>query len=1017
MKRNLLFLALFVAAFCLTGSAIAQDNGVPDTLYIESWDNDLGVVGNGPYFMRFPLLVTNDIVDENLDSIAGFVIPLCYTTDVSVTGGTVAYCSISSYWNQTTLNPYAPNMARSIFRDMPDNDYPEVYNRMFGMDRDFSQRGWDYIVLDLDGTSHFWLAMVPTGSQDQRWWEGSRTLLATMTFNMDFEDSFDLCIDSCFWPPSSRLAYSNSDAESYVPKIWDDYLGTEDICFRPYIIPDPPPYFDDCVDNQECYKNDHYSLESVDEFLAIDPAPFADITDLSVGFVGTGVANVEVHYDAVAVGDEVHATGYVEWDVTDHCTASGTVTLIVTDAAANKDTCEFTITGMNTPPTVTCPGNATFAYCDGFTGTAVGDDDDEDDFEYSIAGVNGIGIDTDGGITWDPGCEDVGGPYTITVTVEDECGATGECTFQLTVTNAAPTITCPASGDVVVAGKTFVSQDFVADDDCGAVVTVASIDPAATNMPDVVDNHVEWETSAEFDEAGTYEICLLITDECGLTDDCCFTVDLLKSPMVNIGPDPADPVDCAEPGELYMLPITIVSPFPMDLGGFELHIDFDYTSMTFVEARRGELIDGSLIQTEEGGYFEEFTYRLLPCPLCACCKYKILLFGMYDLPNGVDEGVAVPTGMSGELVKLFFVINSNENLRGYCIPVCWQWQVCDYEYMIDPECSENTFSDVTGNTLFTSWLLCQFDPLCCDDPGADIEQTVMFQVDADGATDCDQICFCIPVCEDPGGVECKRGDINLNYVTYEVADAVLFASYFVEGTSVFVYDVDAQICGTDVNADGRTLTLSDLVYLIRVILHDAVEIPKLAPSSEIASMIVTDGVVTAECASPIGALLFEFDGAVNPTLLANNMEMMANDGKVLVWSRNGQTIQNAEVLSFAGAELVSIEAVDSDSRTLETVITARMTPTAFALHAAYPNPFNPYVNLSFSLPEAATYSLRIYNVAGQLVRSYEGMGSQGFNSITWDGRDNSGSEVSSGVYFYKLTAAGNSATEKMVMMK
>ncbi len=147
------------------------------------------------------------------------------------------------------------------------------------------------------------------------------------------------------------------------------------------------------------------------------------------------------------------------------------------------------------------------------------------------------------------------------------------------------------------------------------------------------------------------------------------------------------------------------------------------------------------------------------------------------------------------------------------------------------------------------------------------------------------------------------------------------------------------------------------------------------------------------------------------------MEMMTNDNKVLVWSRNGNSIENAEVLSFSGAELTSVTAVDRDSRELGTAITVRMTPTAFALHAAYPNPFNPFVNLSFSMPEAASYSLSIYNVAGQLVRSYEGMGTAGLNVITWDGKDNAGNEVSSGVYFYKLMAAGNSATAKMVMMK
>jgi flagellar hook assembly protein FlgD len=122
-------------------------------------------------------------------------------------------------------------------------------------------------------------------------------------------------------------------------------------------------------------------------------------------------------------------------------------------------------------------------------------------------------------------------------------------------------------------------------------------------------------------------------------------------------------------------------------------------------------------------------------------------------------------------------------------------------------------------------------------------------------------------------------------------------------------------------------------------------------------------------------------------------------------------------MSFSGAELVSVSAVDRDSRELKTSMTARVAPTTFALNPAYPNPFNPFTNLSFVLPEAMNYNLRIYNVAGQLVRSYEGVGSASLNVVTWDGRDNAGVEVSSGVYFYKLIAGGFSATEKMVMMK
>jgi hypothetical protein len=213
--------------------------------------------------------------------------------------------------------------------------------------------------------------------------------------------------------------------------------------------------------------------------------------------------------------------------------------------------------------------------------------------------------------------------------------------------------------------------------------------------------------------------------------------------------------------------------------------------------------------------------------------------------------------------------------------------------------------------------------------------------------------------------------------------------------------------------------LADLIYLIRVIQKDAVPFPKLGPSSDIANVIVSDGRVTVECASAIGGLLFEFDGKVTPTLLNTNMELLANEGKVLVWSGAGNSINAgaSQLLNTSGAELVSVIAVDREGRDLATTINAKVTPTTFALHPAYPNPFNPNTNLSFTLPTAVSYSMKIYNVAGQLVRSYEGMGNVGLNVIIWDGKDNQGKDVASGIYFYKLIAGQHQATRKMVILK
>jgi len=75
---------------------------------------------------------------------------------------------------------------------------------------------WDTIILMLDGTSHFWLSLVPTGMQDQRFWGGSRVLVATMTFRV--EDTMTVYLDTCFWPISGPFNFVRSDAVTYVPR-------------------------------------------------------------------------------------------------------------------------------------------------------------------------------------------------------------------------------------------------------------------------------------------------------------------------------------------------------------------------------------------------------------------------------------------------------------------------------------------------------------------------------------------------------------------------------------------------------------------------------------------------------------------------------------------------------------------------------------------------------------------------------------------------------------------------------
>lgn len=93
-------------------------------------------------------------------------------------------------------------------------------------------------------------------------------------------------------------------------------------------------------------------------------------------------------------------------------------------------------------------------------------------------------------------------------------------------------------------------------------------------------------------------------------------------------------------------------------------------------------------------------------------------------------------------------------------------------------------------------------------------------------------------------------------------------------------------------------------------------------------------------------------------------------------------------------------------------------PLRFALAQNYPNPFNPSTTFEYSLPVSARVSLTIFNILGREIRTL-GRSEQpaGYHTILWDGLDESGSRVSSGVYFYRLAAGPYSHTRKMVLLK
>ena len=130
--------------------------------------------------------------------------------------------------------------------------------------------------------------------------------------------------------------------------------------------------------------------------------------------------------------------------------------------------------------------------------------------------------------------------------------------------------------------------------------------------------------------------------------------------------------------------------------------------------------------------------------------------------------------------------------------------------------------------------------------------------------------------------------------------------------------------------------------------------------------------------------------------------------------------------SGLSCELSSITAVDfagNESDPAEamtpTGIGDSPTPQRFALHQNVPNPFNPTTTIRYDVPPAGGHVIvRVYDVQGQLVRTLvDANQTGGQKRVTWDGRNDRGQGVSTGIYFCQLRGEGFVKTHKMVLMK
>ncbi|KPK74501.1 MAG: hypothetical protein AMJ89_06190 [candidate division Zixibacteria bacterium SM23_73] len=215
---------LFVAPWPHTDTCFIVSYPFPDTICI----NDPGE--NFPCFWYLHLLVTHDSntfwwEDQGTwvqDSAGAFVNPLLFWHQSTGGGDSLIFPFQAQSWNNPDINPYYPWMDRSMFRHFVDSRTGDTvyYNRMLQM-VEAGNAAWT-VYTDVDSVSssgdsgHVWFSLVQMSPSCQKWWEGERVLLATLTFKVS--DTMHVCIDSTFWPPASNLTFTRIDSYNYFPR-------------------------------------------------------------------------------------------------------------------------------------------------------------------------------------------------------------------------------------------------------------------------------------------------------------------------------------------------------------------------------------------------------------------------------------------------------------------------------------------------------------------------------------------------------------------------------------------------------------------------------------------------------------------------------------------------------------------------------------------------------------------------------------------------------------------------------
>ena len=535
--------------------------------------------------------------------------------------------------------------------------------------------------------------------------------------------------------------------------------------------------------------------------------------------------------------------------------------------------------------------------------------------------------------------------------------------------NRCPEISAPGSV-IVEAGETLDFTLSAFDPDFETVAWAWYGLPVGATVLD--DNPARLTWASAVTDTGSYVMKFVAVDPQGLADTAEVTASVHAVTLFELGLDSVQ----AFPNEDIAFDVILDNKLPV--AGFNLLINYDPSALTYLSLSnldtRAESFEYFWVSNDHNGI-----------------AGNVRIIGIANMGGGTP---ALSPG-DGAIARGRLHTSGDLAFAGMSIPL--RFQFIDY-----PVNNDNTLTDSIG-----------------------------------GRIDQEEIAY-VPGCvliHDIGTI--KIGDINLNNIAAEIGDVIYFTNFFI---NPWLYRFTAlQYANSDVNGDHVAATVSDLVALINWVVTGDQPFAKLGGEETLTATVTVerrDGqtVLTYDSPVEIGAAFLELETSEAVGLdrlivpdegMTLDYSQEGSEVKVLLYSLTGAFLPagTEEILSLVGADDVRIARVElgsADGRMIQVNLAAAGpdVPTSYELMPNYPNPFNPETSIGFALPTTGQVELTIYNTLGQRVATLvSGEFPAGLHQVVWDGRDGDGRTVASGVYLYRLAAAGNIMTRKMMLLK